>query len=127
VICPNKTITWDIWPSSITATTFDPYFTACGGSGVVDYNPATTKFITIYPNPASISTMLDFFVDKNSTVTIDIYTMTGQKAYSLSVADVQYGFNYTILPLDDLSNGIYIVKLTQDNTVVDTRELSVIK
>ncbi len=127
VICPNKTITFDIWPSTITSTTFDTYFTACGTSAIVDFNPATTKFTTIYPNPATTEAMVDFYLDKNSTVSIDVYNVIGEKVYSLTVPDVQQGFNYTKLPLDDFSNGMYIIKLVQDDNVVDMRKLSVIK
>jgi hypothetical protein len=70
---------------------------------------------------------LDFYLDKISAVTIDIYNVTGQKVFSYDQADVNVGFNYTTLPLDDFANGIYIIKLLQDRKVVDERMLSVIK
>jgi hypothetical protein len=126
VICPNHTITFDIWPPTITPTTFDQYFTGCA-SASVDFNPETTKFTTVYPNPASEKTTLDFYIDKVSTITIEFYNVTGQKVYSLSVPDVTQGFNYTTIPLDDFSNGIYIIKLLQNDEVVDLRMLSVTK
>jgi len=71
--------------------------------------------------------MVDFYLDKNSTVTIDVYNVIGDKVYTLTVPDVQAGFNYTKLPLDNFSNGMYMIKLVQDDTVVDMRKLSVIK
>jgi hypothetical protein len=126
VICPNKTISFDIWPASITPTIFDSYFNGCV-SVSVDFNPENTKFTTVYPNPASEKTTLDFYIDKVSTITIEFYNVTGQKVYSLSVPDVTQGFNYTTIPLDDFSNGIYIIKLLQDNNIVDLRMLSVTK
>lgn len=126
VICPNKTVNFNVnYPTSITG--FDSYFTACGTSAVVDFNPITTKFTTVYPNPASTQTTLDFYLDKNSTVSIEVYNVIGDKVYTLSVPNVQEGFNYTTLPLDGISNGMYIIKLIQDNNVVDMRKLSVIK
>jgi hypothetical protein len=125
VICPNKTISFDAnWPPTLTG--FNSYFTGCGSTDV-DFNPATTKFTTVYPNPASVSTTLDFYLDKVSAVAIDVYNVTGQKVFSSTQADVNVGFNYTKLQLDDFANGIYIIKLLQDRKVVDQRMLSVIK
>lgn len=125
VICPNKTISFDIYPPTITG--FNQYFTTCGTTEVVDFNPESTKFTTIYPNPASDRTNLDFYLDNNSTVTIEAYNVAGEKVYSLSVQDVNSGFNFTTMPLDNFSNGMYIIKLIKGNEVVDTRKLSVIK
>jgi hypothetical protein len=124
VICPNKTINWDCnYPPS--ATGFNTYFTGCGASAV-DFNPETTKLTTVYPNPASVKTTLDFYLDKVSTVTIDIYNVTGKKVFSYNQADVNVGFNYAPIQVDNFANGIYIIKLVQDKKVVDQRMLSVI-
>ena len=125
VICPNKTISWDCnYPP--TSTGFNSYFSTCGTTEV-DFNPATTKFTTIYPNPATDHTNLDFYLDNISEVTIEIFSITGQNVYSISQGQVNSGFNYVTIPVNELSNGIYAVKLLQDNRIVDTRMLSVIK
>jgi hypothetical protein len=127
VICPNKTITFDIWPPTITPTTFDTYFATCGTNEVVDFNPVSTKFTTIYPNPASDKTTFDFYLDKNSSVSLKVYDITGQEVYSISNQNVSTGFNYFTMPVHQLSNGLYMVKLIQDNNVVDYRKLTVAK
>lgn len=93
----------------------------------MDYNPATTKFTTIYPNPASEAATLDFYLDNTSAVTLQMFNTTGQLVYTVTVDNVKAGFNYTKLPLDDFSNGVYIIKLLQNEKVQDVRMLSVVK
>jgi hypothetical protein len=126
VICPNKTIAWDCnWPPSVTG--FNTFFSTCGTTETVEFNPVSTKFTTVYPNPASDKTTLDFYLDKNSSVGIKVYDITGQEVYSITTPNVSTGFNYFTMPVDQLSNGLYIVKLLQDNNMVDYRKLTVTK
>jgi hypothetical protein len=125
VICPNKTIHWDVnWPPTLTG--FNTYFSQCGTTDV-DFNPSTAKFTTIYPNPASGQTTIDFYVDLLSEMAVEIYSISGKKVYSASVAGMHPGFHYVSVPLDDFSGGIYIVRLIQDSETTDIRKLSVIK
>jgi hypothetical protein len=126
VICPNKTINWDCnYPP--TATGFNTYYTNCGGSAVVEFNPKSTKFTTIYPNPASERTTIDFYLDNTANVSIEVYNVTGQKVFTIAQQNLNAGFNYTVLPLDEFSNGMYIIKLVQNDVTVDLRKLSVTK
>jgi hypothetical protein len=126
VVCPNHTINWDVNWSPTTITGFDTYFAGCGTSSV-DFNPESTKFTTIYPNPAADQTTLDFYLDNPAVVTLEAYNVTGQLVYSSTVPDVNPGFNYAVLPLSDFSNGVYVIKLIQDAQVMDVRMLSVTK
>jgi hypothetical protein len=126
VVCPNKTVNWDVnYPA--TATGFDTYFTGCGTTGIIDWNPTTTKFTTIYPNPATEKTTLDFYLDKPSLIIIEITNIQGQKVFEVSKNDVVTGFNYITVYFNNFNTGIYFVKLLQDNQIVDSRKLSVIK
>jgi len=126
VICPNKTVNWDVnYPA--TAAGFNTYFSGCGTTDVIDWNPISTKFITIYPNPAAEKATIDFYLDKLSTVTVEVYNVTGEKVYSFSNSNINSGFNYFDLPLSNFSNGLYFIRLLQDNALVDVRKLSVSK
>ena len=89
--------------------------------------PVTAKFTTVYPNPAFDIVSIDFYLDKTSTVSIEVFSSTGLQVCSGSVRDVTPGFNYTNLDVAHYGQGIYIIKLLQDGAMVDTRMLTVIK
>lgn len=125
VVCPNHTINWDAnYPPTLTG--FNSYFSACGTTDV-DFNPETTKFTTVYPNPASDRVTIDFYLDKTTPVTIEVYSIEGKLVFSNTVADVNPGFNYTYLDVDQFSGGVYVLKLLENSTMVDQRMLSVVK
>lgn len=112
--------------SPTTITGFDTYFSNCGTTAV-DFNPESTKFTTIFPNPASDQVTIDFFLDRSSAVSIEIYSMEGRKVYSAAVEGVNQGFNYANVQVGSFSHGIYVVKLLQDNSLMDQRMLSVVR
>lgn len=93
----------------------------------MEFNPTTTKFTTLYPNPASSKVNIDFYLDQASDITLEVYNVTGQKVYTSTATHVDAGFNFTNLAVDDFTNGVYIVKLLQGQNVVDVRMLSVTK
>ncbi len=126
VVCPNHTIYWDKNWSPTTATGFDSFFAQCSSSNV-NFNPETTKFTTIFPNPAVDYVTVDFFLEKTALLTLEVYNIEGQKVYSSTVNNVTPGFNFTTLRLDNFSNGIYVIKLLQDQEIMDVRMLSVAK
>ena len=124
VICPNKTLNHDVnWPVSVTG--FDSYLTACGTTGNIEWNPTTTKFITLIPNPAKEKTTIDFYLDKLSNVTVEVYDISGKKVYTFEDKNVNSGFNYFDLSLTNFESGLYFIKLLQDKTLVDSKKLSV--
>ena len=128
VVCPNKTISWDInWNPSTTVNGFNSYFTGCGGSSINENTNILSKFIRVYPNPTSDNTTFDFYLNKVSSITIDVYNLTGENVFSFSKQNVSAGYNYFDLQVNNFTNGIYFIKLTQNNTLVDVTKLSVCK
>jgi thiol-disulfide isomerase/thioredoxin len=126
VVCPDKTISWNINnPPAVNG--FDSYFAGCGSTSINENNNTLSKFTGVYPNPATEKTTFDFYLDKVSSITIDVYNITGEKVFSFSKQNVNAGYNYFELQVNNFANGMYFIKLTQENTLVDITKLSVSK
>jgi hypothetical protein len=71
--------------------------------------------ISLYPNPSTDHAFIHFNVTKAHNCSIEIFNQTGQLVRQRSLGVVDFG-NYTeALPIEDLSNGIYFVRLNLDH------------
>lgn len=73
--------------------------------------------IVLYPNPSSDIVNLSFFMENESRVQVEVIDMLGKAVYSTTFAGSQ-GFNKTEFGISDLTNGIYFVRLIQNETSV---------
>ena len=81
---------------------------------------SSTMMVNAYPNPFSSKTTIEFErADASGHLTIDIYSMTGQKMTRIYDNDIEAGVVYTIdFDAGDLSSGIYFYKLVCDGEEV---------
>lgn len=76
------------------------------------------NFISIYPNPFSIETIIK--INKNiKDASLIIYNMFGQKEKEINNISGQE----ILLHRDNLTNGIYFIRLTQDNKNIVTDKI----
>lgn len=75
--------------------------------------------MSVQPNPSSQSTTLSFTLPNPSTVDMKVYDITGKLVYDFGSSKLEAGFqHYQINKLDNnLTNGIYFVKLLVNNTL----------
>lgn len=75
--------------------------------------------ITLYPNPASNYTSLNFVSEQNTSATIDITDLSGKILRSPYSGELKSGCNRIDLNLSGLKSGIYLVRIsgTTGNTV----------
>ncbi|WP_395045225.1 alpha-amylase family glycosyl hydrolase [Flavobacterium sp.] len=78
----------------------------------VDFNPLLD--VSLYPNPASTY----FSIDNSSFTKVQIFSITGQlvKTFESQVENNQY-------PIYDLNQGIYLIKVSDDNNHQKTMKL----
>lgn len=76
-----------------------------------DYN---TLESIIYPNPVDVGKNINVITKSNSSIDVEVYSLTGQKMLGTSI-------NSKTLSVDFLSTGIYLVKLVQDEKTAVTR------
>jgi thiol-disulfide isomerase/thioredoxin len=131
LIAPNHSIVeQDIWPIADAAAL---YAIIQGHGGIPANCPSAgiasdvASITGIYPNPASEKTTIDVNLTEIAEIYLKIYSITGQEVKSVTVSNAGIGINTIPLSLDELSNGLYIIKLIDKNKVLAQSKLSVIK
>jgi hypothetical protein len=78
-------------------------------------NLAKDKFIPnlkLYPNPVSESGMIEFELEENGDVTLQIFNLSGQVVREVKANNLNAGKNLLAFDAQDLSKGTYILRLT---------------
>lgn len=116
VICPDRSITWDIWPLSEGATEINDAIADCGATGVITADDGPDQEILIgciYPNPASDEVFVPVTSSNARSVTIRILSPDGK-----IVRETQADTELQNIRIDDLQSGMYFVHITSGGTVV---------
>ncbi|GAA5520441.1 T9SS type A sorting domain-containing protein [Aliifodinibius salicampi] len=79
-----------------------------------------------YPNPFSGTTTIPYDLKEDSNVTLEIYTILGEKIVVLVDEDREKGPHWVDFNAENLSSGIYLYKL-KVNSYVGTGKLTLIK
>ena len=122
VICPDRTLFFDpCYPPTVTG--FDPYFESCDTLTGINYNNDALKsgIIAVYPNPASTELSLEIKVKYTIPVTIEFFNLLGLKVFSASY-DVSSGRRDINIPVGQLPNGVYFIRLLQNGQFIDTQK-----
>jgi len=91
------------WKSEISGTGIAPKYAAAGFEMVA------------YPNPLSENANIQFSLDKASTVSFDIYDITGKSVRSINAGSFAAGENSVVINRGDLKTGIYILRMRAGN------------
>lgn len=84
---------------------------------------STPQFYEPVPNPAAHSTLLQFFLPKSTTVSFEIYDITGRKTAAIASKKYIEGFGETRLSTETLPNGNYIVRMKTEDGRALTKQL----
>jgi len=128
VICPDRTLFFDtVYPPTVTA--FDPYFEHCEASiGIDDKAPGAVKagIISIYPNPVKDYLSLDIRSKFNDQVTIEIFNTIGNNIFKSSYKNSS-NIQTLSIPVKDLPDGAYFIKMIEKDQLIDTRKVLVLR
>lgn len=122
VICPDRTLFFNpCYPPTVTG--FDPYFESCDTLTGINYNNDALKsgIISVYPNPSSTELSLEIKVKYSVPVKIEFFNLLGLKVFSASydVSSVRRDIN---IPVDQLPNGVYFIRMMQNGQFIDTQK-----
>ncbi len=97
-----------------------------GGSGVPVVAVAGNglRLMQNVPNPATTTTSLGYVIPSAGTVTVELFSVNGEKVLSMDKGSVEAGEHRVDLDVSSLPNGIYTVRLTSNGTSV-ARTISV--
>ena len=88
--------------------------------------PTKMELVQNYPNPFNPSTTIQYTLSEQSAVTLEVFTLMGQKVSDL-VQETQSAGRYSInFDASQLSSGVYIYRLKAGNKVF-TKKMTLIK
>ena len=93
---------------------------------VTEIEPTSFELVSIYPNPFNPTITIDFSLQKKSQVKIDIYDINGLFISTLENSYIENGTHRYVWDASSYASGIYLIKLTQNNTQI-VRRISLIK
>lgn len=79
---------------------------------------ANEIFLKNYPNPFNSTTIISFFLQSPSKVNLEMYNCVGQKVCTIYEGVAEQGEHNVRLTENNLSTGIYFIKLTSGNNGV---------
>jgi flagellar hook assembly protein FlgD len=80
----------------------------------------------VYPNPIDGQAKVSYYLNSNSTVTLNLYTAFGQLVNTRSLGVQNAGQHSTLIDGTTLKPGVYILQLNT-GTGVYSRKVSVIR
>lgn len=80
--------------------------------------------LSVFPNPASSNTSISFTLSLPGTVSITVFDMAGRLVQTVATREMQQGVHRIILNTNDLSAGMYLLKL-QSNEILQTKKFIV--
>lgn len=87
------------------------------GTVGIEEDAANTFAISAYPNPASEFINLTVELQEASSVVIEVVNMLGAVVSTIETQNLSSGTHYNELDLSDLTDGVYFIKTTVNETV----------
>jgi PKD repeat protein len=89
----------------------------------IEESASAAMGFSAYPNPISENTIVSYFLNEKSNVTLELYNTLGQKVNSITrgvQAQGFYEFNYNMKALN-LENGVYILQIKTETQTASIR------
>lgn len=122
-VCPDGSITWDIWPYSAGAPEWRSAIDACGVVDAAPYEPmnstrveevAALTSLLVSPNPTSGISTLKLDLANTSTLNIGLYNAQGAKVQQVFAGQLLSGQHNMNVDLSELPAGAYWVRLQNE-------------
>src|SRR6185312_4858720 len=97
-----------------------------GTVGIVPFS-AEGFHLLVYPNPSSTTTTISYYLPTELPVQIGLYDITGRQLKVLAQDDESAGQHTLNLYNEDMSNGIYFIKMNCGSAAPVTQKLIVIR
>lgn len=97
-----------------------------GAVGIAQPDAQQPAALRLYPNPAKEQAILQYYAAQPGNALIVVTDLSGRTLQTFDLS-LQAGSNNTVLPLQNLANGMYLVTLTNQNGVVATQKITVLR
>lgn len=131
VVCPDGSISWDIWPYSAGAPQWRDAINNCGVNSCAPYQSVTASGVADFealdkmrfmPNPSAGYGSLEIHLQETSAFRLDLLSVNGKVLKPLFEGQLNAGLQRLELDLSDVPNGIYFLR-AQDGGQVKTERL----
>ncbi len=94
-----------------------------GNEGQTGFDKYQGSFsnLSLYPNPSNVSTLLTFRINSSSSLKIQISSIEGKTVWETNAHKILAGDHSTTLSTEQLSEGIYIVRLITEGTSTNSK------
>ena len=82
--------------------------------------PLINSFL-VYPNPTRDNILVDFFLNKSENISISVLDLTGKEIIQIPASYLTAGKHTTPIITNNLSEGMYMVKISSLETTLSTR------
>ena len=79
--------------------------------------------LKVYPNPVNDDAVLDFYSEKEQTITVNILNVKGNKLDAI-YRNATVGLNSLKINMNQLNKGVYVIQVVTGN---DIRSVNVVK
>lgn len=117
VICPDRSISWDIWPLSDGAPEIDEKISECGASGIVTADGPDQEILIgcIWPNPAENFIQVPVQGRIANGGTLQIYSAQGKLEIEKTILTNSDVMNISI---SDLAEGMYVILVIMNGDIL---------
>ena len=86
----------------------------------------TNDLISVYPNPANNSAVINYYIEHKSMVKINVYSISGALVYDTPAEIQNIGEQNIQINTSSFEEGIYLINMKIDDTVI-TKKMTVLK
>jgi peroxiredoxin len=125
VICPDRTVSWDVWPVSFGLPEIENALENCGLTKMTS-GTSGSQFVSglrISPNPITDYGRVEFNLRRGSHVKVEVFNLIGKKVLDVADEMRDAGPNSIILDLNDVPRGQYFIRVQIGNS--ETRVLKI--
>jgi Secretion system C-terminal sorting domain len=98
-----------------------------GVQQLTNYVPKDFVLYQNYPNPFNPQTAIVFKIIRHSFITLSVYNLTGEKIEELVNAKLESGEYKVEFSGSNLASGIYFYQLSENNRIVDSKKMVLLK
>lgn len=81
----------------------------------IPFDSTKEQRLTIFPNPAQYSIVIDFYLYTDQSVKVELYNILGEKVETKSYTAFSKGLQSTSIDISSLTPGIYICRISGKN------------
>lgn len=93
----------------------------------IDHALENSINLEVYPNPSKGNASIYFDLKENTAIKIEIYNILGTKVIDIKESNYNFGESIITLNVSNLSNGIYICKITSEGKQMASSKLVISK